>query len=398
MGTRSSSTSATTALRDARRRKRWLIEAGLIFAFWTVLALLTLGNDFLDPRGPGGFDWNRHAALLAFSRFYVWALLTPLVFWLCRRLPLDEERVWRNVALHLLLAFAAAFIVDLIGDILRHWLLPNRNFHPRHFQPFRDLLELDVLYELTIYLAVLAAGFARSYFWRLREREAREAQLEARADRLQRQLTEARLQALRMQLNPHFLFNTLHAVSTLVGEDPGGVRRMIARLSTLLRHVLEDAGRDEVPLRQELQFLRTYLEIMQIRFQGRLEADLEATPEAEEALVPHLILQPLVENAIKHGAAEVEGSGRVAVQARRTDDRLLVEVLDNGPRFSESETPHLEAGTGLKNVRARLQELHGSDAALTFRTAEGGGLVAEILLPYHTASDLHTQARTEPVG
>lgn len=379
----------------AQRHKRWLIEAGLIVAFWTVLALLTLGNDLLDPRGPGSLDWNARAAVRAFSRAYLWALLTPLVFWLCRRLPLDEGNGWRNAALHLGLAFAGAFVVDLIGDILRHWLMPGRAFHPGRFRPFRDLLELDVLYELMIYLAVTAAGFARSYFLRLREREARAAHLEARADRLQRQLTEARLQALRMQLNPHFLFNTLHAVSTLVGEDPQGVRRMIARLSELLRYVLEEAGRPEVPLRQELQFLRTYLEIMRIRFQGRLETSLHADADTEEALVPNLILQPLVENATRHGAGETEGMGRVDVRARREGDRLVVTVRDNGPRFAEGETPVLDEGTGLKNVRARLEELHGAAAALVFRTAAGGGLIAEVTLPHHTPTDLHTQPLPE---
>ena len=378
-----------------RQRKRWLIEAGLIFAFWTMLALFTLGNDLLDPRDAP--TWNTIAALEAFSEFYLWAVLTPFVFWLCRRLPLDEKQGWRNAALHLVLAFVSAFLVDLVGDILRHWIMPPPGLQLERIRPLEDLMELDILYDLTIFLAVLAAGFARSYFLRLRERESREARLKARADRLQRQLTEARLQALRMQLNPHFLFNTLHAVSTLVGEDPAGVRRMIARLSELLRHVLEEAGRDQVPLREEMQFLRAYLDIMQIRFQGRLEVLLDESPETEDALVPNLILQPLVENAIKHGASEVEGMGRVAVRARRDGNGLCLEVHDNGPRFDAGDTPALEPGTGLENVRARLDELHGADAALTFRTAEGGGLVAEVRLPYHTATDLRTQSRVEAV-
>lgn len=372
-----------------QHRKRQFIEAGLIFAFWTVLALLTLGNDVLDPHGPDDFAWSTRDAALTFTRFYLWALLTPLVFWLCRRLPLDEGRGWRNAALHLALAFVGAFAMDLIGDILRHWFASERDFQPGGFDPFSDLLELDVLYELTVYLAALAAGFARSYFLRLRERRAREARLKARAERLQHQLTEARLQALRMQLNPHFLFNTLHAVSTLVGDDPAGVRRMIARLSKLLRHVLEESGRDEVPLRQEMQFLRAYLDIMQIRFQGRLDVELHAPEAVEDALVPNLILQPLVENAVKHGAGEVEGLGRVAVEARRTDDTLLLEVRDNGPHFSpggDGHAPHLEPGTGLENVRTRLGELHDEEASLSFRVAEGGGLVAEVRLPFRPAS------------
>ena len=384
-----------TAHAARRRRKRWLIEAGLIFAFWTVLAVLLTSSRVLDARR-GAPDIE--VVLYQFLEMYLWALLTPGIFWLCRRFSI-EQASWRTrVPLHLALAVPVSLAVDLMDDLNLRYVAQPSWADNINMSPLDALLELDFLDDLLIYLAVLAAGFARSYFLRLRERQTRESHLEARADRLQRQLTEARLQALRMQLNPHFLFNTLHAVSTLVGEDPAGVRRMIARLSELMRHVLEEAGRDEVPLREEMQFLRAYLDIMQIRFQGRLDVHLHATPGTEEALVPNLILQPLVENAVKHGAGEVEGTGRVAVRARRTGNRLLISVRDNGPRFAEGETPALDPGTGLANVRARLQELHGTDAALTFRAAEGGGLVAEVLLPYHTATDLHTQSRLEPAA
>jgi len=405
----SSRDNASDAFRKAAwRRRRWRVEAGLIFAFWTVLALLTLGNAFLSPRG-GAFDWNAAVALRTFARFYLWALVTPLVFWLARRYPLDESsgkgRGLRNAVLHAAVAFFGAAVLDLADDVVRYGLNPERTI--ADLRVFNDVLDLSILYELAIALAVLAAGFARSYFLRLRRRDRREARLEARADRLQRQLTEARLQALRMQLNPHFLFNTLHAVSTLVGDDPAGVRRMIARLSELLRHVLEEGDRDEVPLREEMHFLGAYLDIMQIRFQGRLEVDLTGVPpETEDALVPPLLLQPLVENAVKHGAGEVEGTGRVSVRARRVEnerpgaERLLLAVGDNGPRFAEGDTPDIPDGTGLENVRARLRELHGADAALSFRTAEGGGLVAEVSLPFRPAApdaELHTKVRPQPV-
>jgi hypothetical protein len=389
-----------------QHRKRRLVEAGLIFGFWAVLALLSLGNEFLEPREGGAFAWSSPHVTYTLALFGVWMLLTPGVFWLCRRFPLDEGRGMRNAALHLALAFVAAFAVDLLTDALRYALDPESTFPPEQFQRFlfQDLLALDVLYELMTYLAPLAAGFARSYFLRLRERQAREARLRTRADRLQRQLTEARLQALRMQLNPHFLFNTLHAVSTLVGDDPAGVRRMIARLSRLLRHVLEESERDEVPLHEEADFLRAYLDIMQIRFQGRLAVELDVPDALEDVLVPNLLLQPLVENAVKHGAGEVEGTGHVAVRARSGEDALLIEVHDNGPRFGPGDAPALgtglEAGTGLENVRTRLSELYGPDASLAFRVAEGGGLVAEVRLPFRPAGEAEphaTPAPAEPV-
>jgi sensor histidine kinase YesM len=167
---------------------------------------------------------------------------------------------------------------------------------------------------------------------------------------------------------------------------------------------LEESERDEVPLREEADFLRAYLDIMQIRFQGRLAVELDVPDALEDVLVPNLLLQPLVENAVKHGAGEVEGTGRVAVRARSGEDALLIEVHDNGPRFGPGDAPALgtglEAGTGLENVRTRLSELYGADASLAFRAAEGGGLVAEVRLPFRPAGEAEphaTPAPAEPV-
>ena len=214
---------------------------------------------------------------------------------------------------------------------------------------------------LLVYLAVLAAGFARNYYIGDQRRLEESAELRA-------QLADARLDALRMQLNPHFLFNTLHAVSALVDRDPAGVRRMIARLSELLRHTIESRGSDEVPLRDELDFLRRYIEIMEVRFQGRLRVETSIAPDVTDALVPNLILQPIVENALEHGAARATSEGRVTITARRSGDDLLLSVQDNGPGLAGGDK-----GVGLRNTEERLQQLYGDAASLSIASAEGGG-------------------------
>ncbi len=223
----------------------------------------------------------------------------------------------------------------------------------------------------------MTAGYAREYFLRDQERQRESIELQARAARLQAQLADARLDALRGQINPHFLFNTLHAVAALVERDPAGVRRMIARLSELLRRTIDADGSEEVPLREELDFLQRYIEIMEIRFQGKLHVDSNVEPDTLEVWVPSLVLQPIVENALEHGASRAAGDGRVEISARRSGGNLLLTVRDNGPGVDARSA----SGVGLANTRARLRELYGEAAALTLSSAEGGGAVATITIP-----------------
>ncbi len=215
----------------------------------------------------------------------------------------------------------------------------------------------------------------------------RSVRLQAQAAQLRAQLAGARLTALQMQLNPHFLFNTLHAISTLVERDPRGVRRMIARLSELLRYTLDGAAEQVVPLRQELHFIERYLEIMQVRFQGRLIVETEVERAVLDAQVPNLILQPLVENAVKHGVGELSAGGRLELVARRSGELLVLSVRDNGPGLSGlRQQPERGPGVGLRNTRERLEQLYGEHARLELEPAEGGGTIARIELPFSLAA------------
>ena len=356
--------------------KRRSAEVGLIVAFWLFIVLVTVGQRATDPRGPQGLAWEE--LVITVLQFTLWGLLTPGIFWLSRRISLTRSDWPRRILLHLGIALIVAILAHLLHLVIFQILLPGMR---RPFSPQRFLLGFRYLDELMVYFVILAAGFARDYFLQYRERQREAVQLRA-------QLAEARLAALRMQLNPHFLFNTLHAILPLVERDPPGVRRMIVRLSELLRYTLDDGDEPEVPLEQELRFLRSYLDIQQVRLGGRLEVHEEIEPEVLDALVPNLILQPLVENAIKHGVSQVEGTGRIEVRAWREREHLHLSVRDNGPGFTGDSMPGQGRGVGLRNTKARLEQLYGAAQHLVFRTAEDGGLLAQITLPYHTKADL----------
>jgi two-component system LytT family sensor kinase len=373
-----------------------------VFAFWTMLAVLTAANRLADQRELGVTIVSRTIPIaLAFQQMYTWALITPLVFWLAGRFSIDRSNAGQRIALLLGIGVVIAFAVDRLNSSL------VTAFHPR-FQPgsmrlgggpggpgsggfFSILHGPMILNHFIIYIGVLSAGFARDYFLRYRARELETARLQSETARLMTQLAEARLSALNAQLNPHFLFNTLNAVSSLVERDPRGVRRMIARLSELLRYTLDGGSESEVLLGQEIAFLERYLEIMQIRFQGQLEIEIQIGDDAREALVPSLILQPLVENAVKHGVDKISETGKIRIQARREVERLVLTVSDNGPGPSNTESlKNGENGVGLENIRQRLEQLYGSAQSLSLAESPGGGTVAQIVMPFRTRSELRT--------
>jgi LytS/YehU family sensor histidine kinase len=211
-----------------------------------------------------------------------------------------------------------------------------------------------------------------------RDREVRTAQLEAR-------LAQAQLQALRLQLQPHFLFNTLNTIASVLYEDPRAADEMISRLSDLLRATLRAAGRQEVTLDEELRYLDLYVEIMRARFDDRLDVSLEVDPATREALVPQLLLQPLVENAIRHGAGP-DARAAIDVRARREGDGLVLTVRDRGPGLGAAAAEAVGRGVGLSNTVERLERLYGPGHGFSLRDADGGGLAATVTIPFRTAA------------
>ena len=399
-------------------------EVVAVVGFWVFLAALEVLRRTADPfRPPGGASAGAEA--LAHAAVYaVWAVLTPFVFWLTRRFPLRGPVAWR-VLLHVGIALLVAVVVEFINFNAvraatgppppRPEMGPPPGAPRPAFGVAGLVLRLWFLDEFVLYLGVLAVGFARSAFADLREREreaaalqeegvtlkaeratlrAEQATLKAERAGLQAQLADARLSALRMQLNPHFLFNTLHAISSLADDDPAGVQRVVARLSALLRRALEGTARQEVPLAEELSFLHDYLEIQRVRFGGALRVHERVDPAVRDALVPTLVLQPLVENAVEHGVGPA-GKGTITLSARLDGEALVLGVQDDGPGLGASNgaaSAKGRGGIGLQNTRARLAALYGEDGRLDLVEPEAGGLLVALTLPYHTADDLRAAA------
>ncbi|MDB4913590.1 MAG: histidine kinase internal region [Gemmatimonadetes bacterium] len=321
-------------------------------------------------------------ALAQIPRSLFWVPLTPLIFAASAQ-PYSRDRIARTVLMHLGLMFVAIVLVEAAYAQLALFLLPPTGVVAAQGRSRLVLTAIYVAARLgsgTItYTAVVCVAFALTAQRRLREREVRSAQIEA-------DLSRAQVQAIKMQVQPHFLFNALHAINVLIAEDPAVATRMVTLLGDLLRHTLSRATVAEVSLREELDLLSLYLEIEQVRFQDRLTIVFDVPPDMMQAQVPELVLQPLAENAIKHGIGSSTGCVKVCISARRDVDMLVVEVVDTG--IGPADNAPLRERVGLSTVRTRLEHLYGNAQSLTVKRAEGGGCVARITLPFHLeASD-----------
>jgi hypothetical protein len=357
------------------RLRRWAVILGV----WTVFGLLLSTQQGIGYALRGTpLPWGT-LLLLWMPVAYAWALVTPVILWLGRRFPFERATWARSAGAHLV---ACCVLVFLLGFGYAYHaanvLPPAAGTQPglsRALQVFVGWLFVDGL----LYWTVLSVAYVVEHQRRLRERELAASQLET-------QLARADLQALKMQLQPHFLFNALHTIGSLVRTgDRDTAVRVVAGLGDLLRRMLDGVSQQEVPLKEELEFVRGYLAIEQIRFRDRLAVTIDADDDVLDAAVPHLILQPLVENAIRHGIAPHVAAGRLEIRARRAGGRLELDVRDDGPGLGNGATRHGPAGIGLTNARARLERLYGRDCELSVGNATGGGLEARVRLPFRRA-------------
>ena len=307
--------------------------------------------------------------------WYSWVLLMPLIVRLTRRYPPLRQR-GRNFVIHVIIGLAATLLVITVTTFLRQWI-PGMYPPgiPFHLVVLRTFLNSYIMF-VPIYAALVASVLAWSYQQDTQRRELQQHRLEF-------ELARSQLDALRMQIHPHFLFNTLHAISGLMIDDVPAARKMIRRLSELLRVALEDAP-DEVPLHDELQFLQQYVEIQQMRFAYRLTVTRDVEPAAHAVLVPRFLLQPLVENSIKHGVAAHRRSGVVQVTASVAGNVLAIEVADDGPGLRDSPAPRTGTGVGLRNTRARLLHTYGDAHRFEIANRESGGAIVRITVPART--------------
>jgi two-component system LytT family sensor kinase len=329
-----------------------------------------------------GWGW---AVASTLPGWYVRMLFLPLVIWLTERFPLDRRRWLRHLPVHLaggtLCAMGFVVLGSWLSDVVlgQAWL--GKGAPPSFLTHALRLFTLYYSAELAMY-GVLVGVLHAVHFSRLaveRQRTAGEAVL--RASRLEASLAQANLRALSMQLRPHFLFNTLNAVTVLAMKgDNASVVRMLGWLSELLRSSLR-TGTQRIPLRRELRFVRQYLSIERMRFGDGLRVRFAVDPAALDALVPSFVLQPLVENSIRHGVSRMRGAGRIRVRARRAGDRLELSVRDNGPGFGGGRQS-AGTGLGLANTRARLEQHYGAGFELLPVSRAGGGAEVRILIPY----------------
>ncbi|HEY1404533.1 MAG TPA: histidine kinase [Pyrinomonadaceae bacterium] len=353
---------------------------GLTFASLSFFGTLAI-SDYRRVNLVGIFVWNLTA-------FYLWALLAPLIALLARRYRLDRQHWPRSLFLVHLPASLLFPALHLCLYLPLYWLsggVLTREF-PTLLSLFSYQLFANLPMTVSIYWLILIAINALDYYRSFSVAEVKASELRA-------QLAQAQLHALKMQLHPHFLFNTLNSISALLHRDAEAADQMVARLGDFLRLTLENSGDQEVTLEQEMAFLRCYLEIETVRH-DRLSVETDIEPPTLAALVPNLILQPLVENAIRHGISRQSAPGRLAIRAARSSNgRLRLQVEDNGPGLSlvsEADAPApddlltrtLTGGVGLANTRARLEHLYGADGRLTLERATPRGMIVTLEIPF----------------
>lgn len=311
------------------------------------------------------------------AEWWLWAPLAPLIFWLDRRLPLGRQTWRRTLPLHLLCYFGVLLVHEAGYVLLERasgWTMVPTPPLGRHIVLF---MSKRAPFDFLVYGALVGLSCLGNIYRRYQERELRASQLEA-------QLTKAQLEVLRSQLQPHFLFNTLNTISSLVNSDTVAAERVVSRLGDLLRLSLKHTGQHELALREELEFLGHYVDIQRSRFRERLSVEIDVPGEVLECMVPTFILQPLVENAIRHGIEPRTAPGHVVVTATRQGDRLVLEVSDNGHGFTEplKESNGDGRGIGLANTRARLEQLYGVAQSIAIRNRKEGGVAVRLEVPW----------------
>jgi sensor histidine kinase YesM len=360
----------------------------LVILAATIIAFIYGARNIVANATNGrAFDWWWDFNF-EFLYWYVWAAFIPMVVWFARRYdPEDTSKPGVLLALFLFglliapLQSTVEWSLALTVEWLRH--LPGSDFTHRLQRTRREIL-LGTFTNIITYSLIVAGYYGYEYYRRYRERQLRSAELEGR-------LAQAELQNLKMQLQPHFLFNTLHTISVLMMRDAVAANHMLVRLSDLLRLSLDNVGVQEVSLKQELEFLDGYLEIEQTRFQDRLTISRLIEPVTLNAEVPNLILQPLVENAIKHGIAKQPGTGVIQIRSKLINSNLRLEIEDNGPGLvfryglaADLKSIPRPRGLGWANTQARLEQLYGAQQKFELENISTGGLVVRVTIPFRT--------------
>jgi two-component system, LytTR family, sensor kinase len=357
----------------------WLALAAVctLFGFLNAFESYTAANAFGNHHHP----WNR-ALSWDLTGWLLWLAFTPLILRMVRRFPLDEGKRVRHAAVYAVAGLFFATLRTLLPFFIQFYIIHGTAGLSGFLRHKHFVLLADFMIALVVYGTILTFGHALNYYKQYRENELRASQLEA-------QLAQSQLQALKMQLHPHFLFNALNSISALQLEDTAAAQRMTARLGDFLRLTLENVGTHEVSLKQEMEFLKCYLDIERVRFGRRLTTDIQVEPETLDVSVPNLILQPIVENAIRHGIAPRLAPGNVSITARRENGHVQLQVKDDGPGLTLNGRPsaYFKEGLGLSNTRARLERLYGTSYLFELANAPEGGLIVTLGIPFSAGDD-----------
>lgn len=318
--------------------------------------------------------------------WFLWAALSPVIFWLTKHFPLERGRLFRNSTVHLFACLLLS-VIHRAAYLIIGWLL--------HVAVYRRLASISTVFGVFLlfnlptgfmsYGTVLLIGYVIEYYRRHQDEALKISRLQTELAQAQLEVTQAQLQSLKMQLQPHFLFNTLNSISTLLDDDVEAADQMLARLGDFLRLTLENSGAQEVTLQEELEFLRCYLEIEQIRFRDRLTVQMNIDPDTLDAMVPNLLLQPIVENAIRHGVIACVGKGRIDIQSSHENGSLRLMVSDNGPGLKAANDDEAKAtrnGFGFSLTRERLERLYPAGERLTLHDRPEGGLEVTLEIPF----------------
>ena len=361
------------------KRRGWLNALAIFGLFFFVIFFFTTASSLTSLIKGGKADVAQEF-MWSLVRWLPWAFATPIIVHLLRRYGLDRPLVRRNVTVHI----TAALVFSLVQNFCYVWYVYyGKPYGPPGVGAHVVYYLKNLSWNILTYAIVVGAYYLKEYGRRMRERELR-------ASKLETQLSQAQLDVLKMQLHPHFLFNTLHAISALVHEDPLAADLMISRLSDLLRLSLENRDRHCVPLKEELEFLKIYLEIETTRFRDRLTVEMEIDPETLDVLVPNLILQPLAENAVRHGISPRKEGGTLHIRtALNAENRLELEVRDNGNGLDPEKVRRQKSGIGLSNTRERLRQMYGDRHLFLVRNGSERGVRVTIELPVERAKSPH---------
>jgi len=354
-------------------RHRWWLRWCFFFLVWTLLGASFALSTYLGARQDNVQISFKRILSGYLADFYLWGTLSPLIFLLVRRFEL-RRHFPRNLLIHLAASFVlSAFVLSAASPLVWYLGYVNLARNPTLAILWRNNAFSAYYFHqgLTIYWTTLVVAHALHYYRGLRQKEAQTAKLTAA-------LAQAQLQALKMQIHPHFLFNTLNSIAALLHKDVEAADQMIARLGDFLRLTLKSSDAQIVDFEQELEFLKCYLDIEHIRFQDRLTVEMDIDPDALTAMVPNLILQPIVENAVRHGVARQTAPGHITIRARRQGDRLIMTVEDNGPGLKANSNG---SGIGLRNTRARLEQFYGTDFSFDIANSAQRGASVTLDVP-----------------